>query len=337
MSLFKKYLLLIIWAGILVFLLLISLVFKDQNTAIMAQVEPMKIAVSYHKAVRVLEIYALPGQQVSPGDLLVKVERPDLALDVERKKNDLKLLTIESNMLETSFKEKQKLLEVEYELKFEKLEARLEQLKVTELSNRKISGQFSAIAGYPEINTENEKSYLEIEIVALQTERRQTEKTYAYERGMNKSLYSERINSLKIKELQFLEELAALEEEQHQLIRRAHTHGTIGAVNAQPGELLPSYTTIMSIYEFNPTVIRAIMNEQHKHDVEIGQLVQVESVNRRYKIEGEISEVGSRIIEYPNRLNTNPNMAMWGRELFIKIPANNNFLNGERVIVSVKR
>lgn len=301
----------------------------------MAQVEPMKKAISFQKAVRVLEIYAIPGQKVSPGDLLLKVERPDLALDVERKKNELRLLEIEVKMSEKSYIEKQKLLDIGYELNKEKLESKLKLLTMTAENNKKISEQFSAIAGYTEGGTSGEKSFYEVEIETYQAELSQIKKTYLYERDLSKALHAEKLNSLKIKELEYREEMAALEEEQNQLLTRAETHGTIGSINAQPGELLSPYTTILTIYELNPTVIRAIMNEQQRYEVATGQAVKVESVNRSYKIEGVISEVGSRIIEYPTRLNTNPNVPMWGRELFIKIPEENNFLNGERVVVSV--
>jgi hypothetical protein len=66
-------------------------------------------------------------------------------------------------------------------------------------------------------------------------------------------------------------------------------------------------------------------------------VVIVESTNRSYHIEGKIIEIGARIIEYPNRLKTNQNVAMWGQELFIKIPEQNDFLNGERVFVNIKQ
>jgi HlyD family secretion protein len=68
----------------------------------------------------------------------------------------------------------------------------------------------------------------------------------------------------------------------------------------------------------------------------VGQVVNIESTNRSYQIEGKIFEIGARIIEYPDRLKTNQNIPMWGQELFIKIPQENKFLNGERVFVKIK-
>ena len=51
--------------------------------------------------------------------------------------------------------------------------------------------------------------------------------------------------------------------------------------------------------------------------------------------DGEITEIGSRIIEYPSRLQTYRDIPMYGRELFIKIPPENKFLSGERVFVTI--
>ena len=75
------------------------------------------------------------------------------------------------------------------------------------------------------------------------------------------------------------------------------------------------------------------MNEGYEYEVEVGHPVKVESTNRSYSIEGQVIEIGARIIEYPNRLKTNQSVTMWGQEIFIKIPDDNNFLNGERVYV----
>ncbi len=78
------------------------------------------------------------------------------------------------------------------------------------------------------------------------------------------------------------------------------------------------------------------MNEGSKYSMEVGKQVMVESTNRKYSIEGRVSEIGARIVEYPNRLKANQNIPMWGQELFIKIPDDNKFLNGERVVVIIK-
>ncbi len=49
-----------------------------------AQVESQVTAISFQKPILVRQIYVSPGQVVDSGDLLLEVERPDLALDLEK-------------------------------------------------------------------------------------------------------------------------------------------------------------------------------------------------------------------------------------------------------------
>ena len=50
------------------------------------------------------------------------------------------------------------------------------------------------------------------------------------------------------------------------------------------------------------------------------------------KIEGTVLEIGARIVEYQNP-STPTEMMLYGREVFISLPPDNEFLYGEQVIV----
>jgi len=333
----RKYLLIIFWIAIIALLILFSMVFTDSNKAIVAQVEPMKKAISYHKAVRILEIYVIPGQKVAPGDLLVKVDRPDLTMDLDRKNNDLERLMIEKNLTQRKYDEKQKLLNHSKNQNLQKLQAEIDQLTVIVENNQKLTSQFGSLTGYTDTIQALGKSYYEIELEALNKEVEFVKARYSNEKTSSTEFYMEEMKSLGIQEKEFYDEIKALQEEENQLVRKAEIHGTIGSVSAQTGELLSPYSNILSIYELNPSVIKAIMNEGYKYEAEVGQIVMVESTNRRYQIEGKVFEIGSRIIEFPNRLKSNQAIPMYGQELFIRIPKENNFLNGERVLVTIKK
>jgi HlyD family secretion protein len=331
----RQYLFVTFWVVILILLLIFSTVSTDTNKAIVAQVEPTKRAVSYHKAVRVLEIYAIPGQKVSPGDMLVKVERPDLILDVERKHYQLERIRIEKNIASKKFEDKQKLLSLEKDAKIRKIETEKAQLEVIVSNNQQLSNRFGKLTGFADTMAIYGDSYYEIDLEAMDEEMEHVLQEYWQNKDISARIFEQEMKSLEIEELEIEQELQALIDEEEQLIKRAEVAGTIGSISAQPGELLSPYSTILSIYDLNPTVIKAFMNEGFKYPAEVGQRVTVESTNRKYKIEGQIFEVGSRIIEYPNRLKANERLAMYGQELFIKIPSGNNFLNGERVFVTI--
>lgn len=317
-------------------LIFFSFIFRSSETAIVAQVEPVKKAISYQKAVRILEIYVLPGQRIKPGDKLVKVEKQDLSLEIERKKNQLEIQKMELAAAEVRRDSKLKSIELEKIAELKDIQSDIERIQVVMANNKKLSDQFGAITGYADTLPGSGKSYYEIELQKLADERAlvlqkaERDKTNAY------TSYREETNAMIVKEQESETELESLIMEEQQLISFSDIDGTVGTINVQSGELLTPYTTILSTYEDRPTMIKAVMNENYKYEVTVGQKVQVEANNRRYRIEGEITEVGSRIIEFPARLQTYWEIPMYGRELFIKIPKDNTFLNGERVFVIIK-
>ena len=333
----RKSIIIIFWVAIVIVLLLFSVVFKDTNTAIVAQVEPMKHAISYHKAVRVEELYVIPGQTVKPGDVLVKVERPDLVLDEEKKLNEIKRLEISQSLSESKFVSKKQQLAMEKDSKLRRINVEIDQLKVVVSNNQQLSSQFGSLTGYVDTLQQFGSSYYEIELEVLNKEKEFIQREFELEQRASVSIYNEEIKSFTIIESQLQKELDVLLQEKEQQIKTSEIHGTIGSVSAQPGELLSPYTTILSVYESNPTIIKAVMNEGYKYEVEVGDIVNVESTNRKYSIDGKVIEIGARIIEYPNRLKNNQNMQMWGQEIFVRIPENNQLLNGERVFVKINK
>jgi multidrug resistance efflux pump len=257
-------------------------------------------------------------------------------LDVDRKRNQLNRLQIEKKMVEQKFSEKRKLLALEKEAKIQKLNAEKQQLLIIVDNNQKLTNQFGNLTGYSDTIRTFGRSYYEIDLEAIDKEIDFILKQYQQTRNLEAQLYGEELKTIQIQEKEIEQELQVLKEEEQELVKKANFAGTIGSINAQEGELLSPYSTILSVYDLNPTVIKAIMNEGYKYQAEVGQVVNIESTNRSYQIEGKIFEIGARIIEYPDRLKTNQNIPMWGQELFIKIPQENKFLNGERVFVKIK-
>jgi multidrug resistance efflux pump len=333
----RRSLLLVFWVLIVIVLLLFSLVFKDTTSAIVAQVEPMKHAISYHKAVRIEEVFVIPGQRIQPGDVLVRVVRPDLVLDEEKKQHEIEKLKIERSLIESKYRLRQQQLMIDKETDLRKITSEIEQLEVIMTNNRELSSQFGALTGYSDTLEQHGKSYYEIELEVLNKEMEVITDTYRLQTASLKKVHEEELRSFDILATQLHHELNVLIHEQEQQVRTAEIHGTVGSVNVQPGELLSPYTTILSIYESNPSIIKAVMNEGYKYEMEVGDIVSVESSNRQYSIDGKVIEIGARIIEYPNRLKTNQNLQMWGQEVFIKIPEDNMLLNGERVFVTIKK
>ena len=333
MSNLKEKLFYLVWLVVVIFLLLVSYVFKDSRETIMAVVEPQRFAVSFLKPVEVKEIYVIPGQEVKPGDKLLRVDRPDLVLDLVKKENDLKTLLAEKKWAREDISKKLQVLEIETTTKRTKLDADIGRLKAVMEGNENLAREFGELANYRDTLSRYGSGYYQVEINSREREKQLLNDYYKAEiRRLNSSL-DEKLELFAIKAEQIEEEIAELKQEEVSLIQYAKTDGTVGNVYAEINELVPPYKTVISIYESNPTIIRAYMNELNKYPLKPGDKVMVESMNRYYTIEGKVTEVGSRIVEFPERLQMKGLIKQRGQEIFIEIPAKNNFLNGESVFV----
>lgn len=329
-----KYLLFLVWGIVAIFLALASIT-SESSSSILAEVEPQRYAVSFPKAVRVKELYVVPGQQVKKGDPLIKVERPDLLLDVENQQKKIALLSSHLQKKELQMENNLYLNEIQYDLRKKDLENQIRRARFN-IEQRK-----AMTAGMEKLNFAKDNlpsdSLIKESFNLLVIEKEGLEEEHYLKRQEIRSVFDLESSSIQAEIEQLEKEIALLEKEESELIRYARVDGAIGSIYVEIEELVPSYTNILSVYEDNPTVIRAFTNEHDPVHIESGAIVSVESTNRQYQIKGEIIEVGSRIIEYPQRLRTFDQKPSWGRELFIKIPEESKFLNGEKVFVILEK
>lgn len=326
----KRFTLYIAWFAVGLVLLFYSLNYQGGEEAMLAQVESEVMAVSYQKAVLVKNIYVTPGQVVDSGDLLIKVERPDLELDLDKKiteKNHTEKRIVEAdeiyrnalNLLTTEYKRKKTLLlsekdELEYELKL--------------INERK--RKLDSISNIPFITGD---SLLKKQIELVDSQLKSLDDEFSLEKRKLQNTLENDTFHLKSELLIIEQEIVDLENENKQLLRKAEKKGTIGNLYVQLNELAPPYKTLLSVYDINPTLIKAFVHEKGVQNLKIGSTVMVESINREYSIEGQIIEIGSRVTAYPDKINPLMNQKSYGQEIFINIPDENDFLNGEKVYV----
>jgi multidrug resistance efflux pump len=297
-----------------------------------AQVESDVTAISYQKPVLIKKLYVTPGQVVDSGDLLIEVVRPDLKLDYDRK---VKQKTqAESGMQEAKaiYQNKLKILQTNYQGRKKQLlneKGELQhQLRLIQQNREKMDDAISL-----PFNTTDSILIKQIELLDEQLKNLEFE--FAVEKKQLK-------NDLDYATFRYQSELTIIEKEieellveQSQLQKRAQKRSTIGNVFVQLDELVPSFTTLISLYDINPTLIKAFVHERRVEELGIGTPVFVESVNRTYRTQGQIVEIGSRITAYPDKINPLTTQNSYGQEIFISIPADNDFLNGEKVYVYI--
>jgi len=323
----------IFWILIGIVLLLASIFYKKQSDAIVAQVEPQRIAISFQKAVKIKSIHVIPGQDVEKGDLLVEVVRPDLMYDIDKASNDLNTFLQQKDMLVTNMNYQIQMTRLEMFSEIERIEEDIFQLRTQYEQNQGIKNALEGVEIFDDSTGSGFQSALLLQINYLEKKKNQTEALYNQKASQLEEKKKNEAEIIDLRINQQRKELELLENEANFLKNFSPVHGTIGDVTAQIGELIPPYTTVLSLYEINPTVIKAYMNEKNRYNIAVGDKVFVESANREYNISGSVIEIGSRIISYPTRLLEVQDRKIWGQEIFVKIPENNQFLNGEKVYV----
>jgi multidrug resistance efflux pump len=111
--------------------------------------------------------------------------------------------------------------------------------------------------------------------------------------------------------------------------------GIIGDIQCKEGEHIPSFKTLLSIYEKNPILVKGYIYENSKLDLDIGDSVEVFSLsNIENQAPGLVTGIGSRIVEIPQRLRKIKDMVIYGKEVLIEVPSDNPFLQKEKVSIN---
>ena len=324
------------WAFFAVILAGILPLYRHGPTSFHGIAETREILLNREKAVEVRKIYVVPGQTVRKGDLLVELFRPNLAIEINKLTHDLEALEVGRAANIVQLKSRINALKALKASKESEINYEIKQLQARYDLNKELAGELKSIEN---LNTKNRKSQARNPVV-LQIE------------SLKKSLELA-TNPLRIKIEQMEKELAAthdpariqmasrektlnlLLEEKNKLHIFSPVTGIIASVNFKCGETVSPFSPIVSVHSRSPSYAKGFIHEKVHNRAHINQEVSVVSmVNNRNMATGKIVGVGSRIVEYPQRLRKNLDIQLWGREVTIRLPEDNRFLLGEKVLIS---
>lgn len=327
-----KYLFVSVWILLAIALAIISLRYKSRTEALVAVVTSQEVSISFKSPVVVSNIFVIPGQEVNQGDTLLIVSRPDLELDIEQKLNEIESLQSNIIQAEHDFLSRIELLKLERDSKINRLTAELNTIK-TELNQQAIIKQ--RLSSNESINLSD--SVVLIQAQAIEQEIADLNRYFAKEIGRKRSMLNDDLEIMGRSLALTKRELESLYDQKGNLIRTARFKGVVGTLTAQIDELVAPYKTLLSLYEAQPTLIKAFQNEQLAVIVSPGDSVRVVSENRLYSAMGVVIELGARITNYPDKIQPiNAQTLSYGQEIFIEISSQNTFLNGEKVFVYKK-
>jgi multidrug resistance efflux pump len=276
-------------------------------------------------------IYVTPGKKVHKGELLMEVTRSSLELTQSDLSHEIAKLESQVHLWESSLKSNiQQLLgqktaiENEIQSKIDQLESDLsiKESLIKDLESIK-PAQDKTGRSPNIIKIEGLKKELRLNVRPLNTQIREL-----------KNELRNKNNPTKIQIEKLTTELGFVNKEEEKLSIFAPNDGVIGSIFCKVGEQISAYTTLVTFYQENPTEVKGYVLESLILNVKIGDTITVLSgVTSDSKCIGMVTGMGSRIIEIPERLRKNPVFKTYGREIQIQIPADNNFLQKEKVIL----
>jgi len=288
-------------------------------------------SVSFSEPVEITEIRVIEGQYVEQGTVLLKAKRSELSAQQEQLNGQIDELDARQNESKAKLNAEINVLRAKKRAELLSVDAQIRQLQSKRQFNNDL---YKSITGdAPAVSTSDP---LQQQIQSL-----------GEQRGAIASAIQAQINSLKTQlraseqpiyeqKKQVTERLDDINRQAEDLTIRADFTGRIGSINIKQGERIPSFQSVMTVHGLYPEYVKGYIHENVSNDVKIGQQVWVHSSynNRGITVRGSVESLGSRIVEYPDRLKKNVAMRSWGREVNIRLKMDNPLLLGEKVQIS---
>lgn len=127
-------------------------------------------------------------------------------------------------------------------------------------------------------------------------------------------------------------ELTRLQTKVKELVLISDMDGIVGVLDAQPGDPVAAYQSLIKLYSTHPSMVTAYISENYIGAIDVMDTVTIESLTG-YRLTGKVLNLGARVTALPDRLKKIPEIKAWGREVQIEIPLDNLLIQGEKVNV----
>jgi len=338
----KKFkILYVMWILAILMLILSSKHEQLENHQFFGIAESNEVNINFEKSVEIKNIYVVPGQHVTKGTLLLELDQPELALSLNEIKHQLseyKLQQkIENNKIQTQLKE----LNAQKITKMNTIHSEIKQLESQHSLNKRLTAELKSIMDVDLSSKENPttsfSSPLQLKIESLKEELRLTIQQIDIKIKALKTILYSKNNPLKAKIQSLEKEIELLTSAKEKLLIHSENNGIIGSINFKRGEIVSPFVPILNIYTQSPSYVKGFIHENVYNSISVNDKVIVSSLTgQKLFSEGAVVGVGSRIIEFPERLRKRSEIKIWGREVQIRISEQNRFLLGEKVVIQSK-
>jgi multidrug resistance efflux pump len=305
--------------------------FRGSDYSSIGITEVKEYKINSEKAALVKSIRVVPGQQVKAGDLLLELTSAELDMEIEKITNRITLSKSEQQSKAKLIQAQVAYVEADQGIPLEEIETEIEQIKSEIQLNKKITKELTT-AGDTTV-WDDADNPLRVKLQSLNKQKIKHQQAIAIkETDIRQEGFIDQqqlINQIKLLE----QELELLHSEKIKLIKYAAADGVVKSVFIKPGEQVSSFTPLLSITPVNPTTVIGYLAGKNNNAFTVGDSVRVSAYgNSALRITGKVIGYGA-VTELPDILQKSTAVKAFGREIFIEIPASNNFANGEKVLI----
>ena len=314
----------------------ITLYFRTEPTKFYGIADTRETIINADAPVEIRRIPVVQGQTVNGGDTLVVLDRPELMLKISEISHMLSEYKARKTYQVSSSKSEVKQIRAEQAQRINEIKAKKRELEAQYEMNKKLVEELRSVKSEEAAEEDSTNNPILAQIKSL---------NHLLDlAGDPAQIRIERINRtitstddpLAAQVQRLSDELILLEKERSRLIICAPMSGMIGTVKFKEGEKVSPFDTILTLHAAAPSYVKGFIHENVYSHVTVGDTVQVTPFSdEKQGIDGTVVGVGSRIVDYPERLRKRQDIPIWGREVIIKIPENNTLLLGEKVLISV--
>ena len=305
--------------------------FRGSDYSSIGITEVKEYKINSEKSALVKSIRVVPGQQVKAGELLLDLTSAELEMEIEKITNRIVLLKAEQQSKAKLIQAQVDYLRADQGIPLEEIETEIEQTKSEIQLNKKLTKE---LATNSDTSVWNEADNpLQVKLSSLNKQKAKHKQAILIkETDIRQEGFIDQqqlINQIKLLE----QELELLKTEKSNLVKYAAADGVVKSVYVKPGEQVTAYTALLSITPVYPTTVIAYLAGKNNNAFAVGDTVRVSAYgNGSRKVTGRVIGYGA-VTELPDILQKSTAVKAFGREIFIEIPAQNNFASGEKVLI----
>ncbi|MBN1759985.1 MAG: biotin/lipoyl-binding protein [Chitinispirillaceae bacterium] len=329
----------VVCAGVTAILTGITMYFRSEPTTFYGIADTKETIINADASVEIRKLPVVQGQTVAIGDTLVVLDRPELELKISEISHMLNEYKARKTYETVTSRSEVRQIQAEQVERINEINAKIRELEAQYEMNRKLVAELRSLK--KEQETEQSDSSMNPILAQIKSLRHLLESArnpsqIQIER-INKQL-STTDNPIEAQVQRLTEELQLLEKARKNLVICAQMNGMIGTVKFKEGENVSPFDTILTLHAAAPSYVKGYIHENVYSRVAVDDTVRVTSFSdEKNAITGKIVGVGSRIVDYPERLRKRQDIPIWGREVIIRLPEENALLLGEKVLIAVHK